>query len=76
VGRLLDASTTARMTASASKFRHALGFFTVLRTVLAEFTVGLDRARTSRMSTLLRLIHNASRSQTYGSIVAYARPLG
>lgn len=64
------------MTASAAQFRHVFRFFTVLRTVFAEFAVGLDRARTSGMSALLRLIHNAPCSQTYGSIVAQHGPAG
>ena len=53
------ALTAGRMPAAAAQLRHVLGFFAVFRTVLAEFTVWLDRAGTTRMSALLRLIHNA-----------------
>ncbi len=66
----VTASAAAGVTATAPQFRHVLGFLTVFRAIFAEFTVWLDRARTTRMSALLRLVHNASCSQTYGSIVA------
>src|SRR4029453_469199 len=53
------ALAAARVAAAAAQRRHVLGFFAVFRTVLAEFTVWRDRAGTTRMSELLRLIHNA-----------------
>lgn len=51
------------MAAAAAKLGHVLRFLTVFRTVFSEFAVGWDRAGTTRMSALLRLIHNAPCSQ-------------
>ena len=47
------------MPTPAAKLGHVLGFLAVFRTVLTKFTVGWDRAGTTRMSARLRLIHNA-----------------
>jgi len=69
------ALAAARVAAAAAQLRHVLGFFAVFRTVLAEFTVWLDRAGTTRMSALLRLIHNAPLLAGFvGTIVAQPRP--
>ena len=58
-GRRRAALAAAGVAAAAAKLGHVLGFLAVFRTVLAKFTVGWDRAGTTRMSARLRLIHNA-----------------
>ena len=75
------ALAAARMSAAAAKLGHVLGFLAVFRTVFAEFTVGWDRAGTTRMSALLRLIHNAPCSQILSERLSHstgrpARPTG
>ena len=55
-----DESAAAGMPAAATQLRHTLGFLTVFGAVLAEFTVRRDRAGTTGVSALLRLVHEAS----------------
>jgi len=65
------------MSAAAAKLGHVFGFLAVFRTILAEFTVGWDRAGTTRMSALLRLIHNAPLLAGFvRTIVAQPEPAG
>ena len=45
------------MAAAATKFGHAFGILAMFRAVLAKGTVRRDRAGTTRVSALLRLIH-------------------
>jgi hypothetical protein len=62
------------MTAAAAQFRHVFGFLTVFGTVFSELAVWLDRARTTGVSALLRLIHTASCSQDLTGILSHDRP--
>jgi len=74
-GRRGKCLAAAGMPAAAAKLGHVLGFLAMFRTVFAEFTVGWDRAGTTRMSALLRLIHNAPLLAGFvGTIVAQPRP--
>ena len=57
-------SAAAWMAAAAAQLGHALRFLAVLGTVLSEFTVRGDRAGTTGVGALLRLVHEASCSWT------------
>jgi hypothetical protein len=61
------------MTAATAQLRHVFGFFTVFGTVFSEFAVWLDRARTTGVSALLRLIHTASCSQDLTGVLSHER---
>jgi len=52
------------MAAAAPQLRHALGFLTMLGAVLAKLAVCRNRAGTTGMGALLRLVHDASCSDT------------
>jgi hypothetical protein len=53
-------SAATWMTAAAAQLGHALRFLAVLGAVLPEFTIRLDRAGTTGVGALLRLVHEAS----------------
>ena len=54
------ASAATGMAAAAAQLGHALRFLAVFGAVLPEFTVRGDRAGTTGVSALLRLVHEAS----------------
>ncbi len=54
------ASAATWMAAAAAQLGHALRFLAVFGAVLPEFTVRGDRAGTTGVGALLRLVHEAS----------------
>jgi hypothetical protein len=66
-------SAATAVVAATAQFRHALGFLTVFGAVLAELSVHRDRAGTTRMGALLRLVHERLLLLSPVSIVAQAR---
>ena len=69
------ASAATWMSAAAAQLGHALRFLAVFGAVLAEFTVRGDRAGTTGVGALLRLVHEASCSRKDRAIVAQARTI-
>jgi hypothetical protein len=55
-----SASAAAWMAAAAAQLGHTLRFLAVFGAVLSEFTVRGDRAGTTGVGALLRLVHDAS----------------
>ena len=55
------------MAAAAAQLRHTLRVLAVFGAILSEFTVWLDRAGTTRVGALLRLIHEASAGDVPGN---------